>query len=95
MRALLPKSDLAHEEVDAGIDFEVLQTLYFALDAHKQAAEADENGDVALSFIELVFEDFAVHHVLVLVDQGTHARSRALVLILDDVEGVGAVGVDR
>ena len=34
-------SDLAHEEVDARVDLQVLQALHLALDAHQQAAEAD------------------------------------------------------
>ena len=50
---------------------------------------------VSLTIVELVLKDFAVHNVLVLVDEGSHAcvRRRTLVLVLDDVESVRAIGV--
>ena len=45
--------------------------------------------------MKLVLKDLAMHHVVILIDQGTHATSRRpLVLILDDIEVVRAVCVD-
>ena len=50
---------------------------------------------VPLIIIELVLKDFAMHDVLILVDEGTHAcvGRRALVFVLDDVEGIGTISV--
>ena len=62
----------------------------------KGQARVPINLHVSLAVVQLVFEDLAVHDVLVLVNQSSHARvrCRALILILNDVEGIGAVGVD-
>jgi hypothetical protein len=76
-------SDSSNEKVDALIDFEVLQVLEVALDAHQEATEADEDItnkhtinfnthlhlflSFTFSLLKLVLEDFAVHHVLELV----------------------------
>ena len=50
---------------------------------------------VALLFVKLVLEDLSVHDVFVLVDQGTHALRRSLVFVLDDVESLTSICVNR
>lgn len=49
---------------------------------------------ICIFLIKLVFEHFAVHHVLILVNQSAHAWPGALVLVPDHVEGVAPVCVD-
>ena len=51
---------------------------------------------VSLAFVELIFEDLAMHDILILVDKSTHAcvSSRALVFILNDIEGIRAICID-
>jgi len=37
-------SDSRHKQVDARVDLQVLEALYFSFDTHEQASKADEDG---------------------------------------------------
>ena len=54
----------------------------------------NEFDDLQLGTFEAVLENFAMHDVLVLVDQRAHAAGGPFVFIAHDVKSITAIGID-